>query len=401
MRVAGGAKGATHAPDALYGAAMSKPSLAAVCLWVLPAALSGCGKKIDKLSIKTVVARSLATPDVDMSCEIGVSLRHALAGLRPEDKPARKALLITETTAAMCDELRAWEVELERAQVMSSKLGLEPVQRATYARDLGYESDRLQQRAAARFMRAWELGNEEFGKVGSGDCPKLKKYDEFAYFLTLVAGTQAVLYDSRSGRTLGIPQETILDVARGAECIVGDNEGADFWFVPQALQGAAWATIPGSGPEGVDPWALLDEMGQKGDSTGIRVTRALQATIAMNAGREDIARSTIQAHAAALDAHDTEPTHALLDRYAYLMTRHQSDLLWYAEEGHRTPVFGELPGTDASPEGGEPDPFGADPFGGDPFGGDPTLDASPNASGEDAVPDSAPSTPDSPAQEPR
>ena len=235
-------------------------------------------------------------------------------------------------------------------------------------------------------------GLAEFGQIGTGDCPKLKAHDEFAYFITLVSGMQSVLHDSQSGRTMDIPQETILAVARGAECLMSDADGdgtvdgKKWWYTPEALQAAAWATIPGSGPSDADPWAIMEEMGQKGDSLGVRVARGLQVTIAMNAGQEDVARQAIADHAKALAAHPQSETHALLDRYAYLLSLHQSDLLWIAEEGHRTPVFGELPGTPAGTDDAD-DPFGADPFGGDdPFAGEspaePSTDDAPPA--EDA-----------------
>jgi hypothetical protein len=363
-------------------------------------ALSGCASQIDKLTVNRVVARALTVPDVDQSCEIGVSLRSPLAAATKASKPARKALLISEATAAMCDEMASWEFELDRARALSAASGLGPAQRAVLARDAGFGSDRYHQRAAARYLRAWEQGVAEFGEIGTGDCPKLKEHDEFAYFITLVSGTQAVMHDSQSGRTLNVPQETILAVARGAECLKSDangdgtRDGSKWWFAPEALQAAAWATIPGSGPTDVDPWAVLEEMGQKGEASGVRVARGLQVTIAMNAGREDVARDAIVAHARALGEHPTAPSHALLDRYAYLLSLHQSDLLWIAEEGYRTGVFGELPGTPAGTSEDNADPFGGDPFGaeGDPFAGEPATE-----SPSDAPP--AEEAAESPAQE--
>jgi|GEM_PF-142350 len=374
-------------------------------LLLIGVALPGCASKIDKLTVNRVVARALTVPDVDQSCEIGVSLRSPLAAATKEKKPARQALLISEATAAMCDEVAAWTHELDRAKALSDALGLAPAQRSRVARDAGFAADRSHQRAAARYLRAWEQGLIEYGDIGNGDCPKLKSYEEFGYFMALVSGTQAVLHDSQSGRTLDVPQETILAVARGAECLMSDPDkdgtvdGKQWWYAPEALQAAAWATIPGSGPEGTDPWAILEDMGQKGEALGVRVARGLQVTIAMNAGREDVARDAIMAHAKALEAHPQSTTHALLDRYAYLLSLHQSDLLWIAEEGYRTPVFGELPGTPAGAPDGD-DPFGGDPFGGEAGGDDPFANELP---AEPSPDDAAPTGDDTerPAQEPR
>ena len=75
-------------------------------------------------------------------------------------------------------------------------------------------------------------------------------------------------------------------------------------------------------------------------------------------------------------------------------------LMWIAEEGYRTPVFGQLPGAAAAGE--DADPFGggdgSDPFGDDPFGGDPGAKAPADVPPSDPSP--AGDGPDSPAQEP-
>jgi hypothetical protein len=184
-----------------------------------------------------------------------------------------------------------------------------------------------------------------------------------------------------------VPKETILDVARSAQCLADE----DWWYGPSAMQAAAWATIPGSAPEGTDPWVLLADVGEKSDTTGIRVARALQVLISVNAGRDDLAEQAIRAHSAARAATPSSERFALFDQYAYNLSRHQSDLFWMKEEGHRTPVFGELPGDDG-PEPG-PDALGEDPFAEDPFGGDPFGDP---PSGDDAA---APPPPDDAAPE--
>ncbi len=398
--------------DTLYAPAMSHPirrpfcrsHSSIACVVLLGAGLSGCASKIDKLAVNRVVARALTVPDVDQACEMGATLRSPLAAVTSAAKPARQALLITETTAAMCDDVRAWGHELDKAKALSDALALPPAQRARLARDAGFAADRSHQRAATRYLRAWEVGLEEYGNIGVDACPKMKPHDEFGYFLTLVAGLLSVVHDSQSGRTLGIPQEQVLAVSRGAACLMSDRggttDGAAWWYAPESMQAVAWALIPGSGPPGSDPWAILDEMSQRGDPLGVRITRGLQVTIAMNAGREDIARAAIRAHAAALSAHEQSETHALLDRYAYLLSLHQSDLLWIAEEGYRTPVFGELPGAPAEDEGAD-DPFGGDPFGGDPSGGDPFASdppAEPSTDGPSPAPEGEETAP-SPAQE--
>lgn len=352
----------------------------------------GCAGKVDKIVVNRVVERALRLPDVDQACSIGVSMNSPLAGITSEKRPARQALLIAEFTAAMCDETAAHGHELEAARAMSPAVGLPGAQRAALGKDARLAADRSHMRAAARFGRALAHGEAEFGEIG-GECPRLKEREELPFMLMLVSGLQVVLHDSAAGSPLGVPKETILDVARSAQCL--DNE--DWWYGPAAMQAAAWATIPGSAPEGTDPWAMLADVAQKSDPTGIRVARALQVVISVNAGRDDLAEQAIRDHAAARAATPSSAEFALFDQYALLLSQHQSDLFWMKEEGHRTPVFGELPGDDApdtTPDDGGVDPFAEDPFGADPFGGEPAgaapadgTDAPPPTSDDDAAPE--------------
>ena len=110
----------------------------------------------------------------------------------------------------------------------------------------------------------------------------------------------------------------------------------------------------------------------------------------------------IRAHAAARVATPPSEEYALFDQYALVLSRHQSDLFWMKEEGHRTPVFGELPGDGVSAPDGAPlgaDPFADDPFAEDPFGGElPDSDAS-GGDPADAVPPAEPPSTDDAALE--
>ena len=189
-----------------------------------------------------------------------------------------------------------------------------------------------------------------------------------------------MISDAAGGTTVGVPQSTILDVARASECL----DSAEWWGVPDALKASAWATVPGSGPDDVDPWALFETAAAQGEADGMRIARALQIFTAANAGRSDIVEAGLAAHSAALDA-GTNEEWALLDLYAFSVSLFESDQLWIAGAGHRTADFGTLPG--ASGVGGAEDPFGgSDPFGGeDPFAApDPPQDEAPEgAAGDD------------------
>jgi hypothetical protein len=169
----------------------------------------------------------------------------------------------------------------------------------------------------------------------------------------------ALIHDRRGGGTHGIPLDRLLEVARASECL----DDATWWHVPMALRAGAWATIPGSGPAGSDAWALLDEAAGKGDVSGVRVARAVQALIAGNSGATDVVEAAIKAHAASLEGTPQASDWALLDQYALQVTTHESDRVWTAAKGHRTEAFGALP-SDVKEEIRVPDMFsGSDPFG--------------------------------------
>ena len=150
--------------------------------------------------------------------------------------------------------------------------------------------------------------------------------------------------------------------------------------MPDALKASAWATVPGSGPDDVDPWALFETATARGDADGVRIARSLQVFTAANAGRTDIVEAGLAAHGAA-QSEGGDPDWLLLDTYAFSVSLFESDQLWIATNGHRTMTFGTTPG--ASGVGGE-DPFGgSDPFGSsDPF-------AEPNPP-QDEAPEGAP-----------
>jgi hypothetical protein len=295
-------------------------------------------------------------------------------------------MAIAEGTAAVCAESAAWEADLAAARAKHNLTPLGDL-RAAEIVDARVRAERAHTLAAARFDLAWDQAEAAFGPIGSGSCPKIAEKDQFAYLFGLVSGTLALLHDKAGGSRNDVPMDRLSLVARGAECL----DDGRWWHAPAALKAAAWATVPGSGPQGVDPWALLDDAAGKGDTSGVRVARAIQVLIAGNNGRDDVLTPSIRAFAASLAATAPDAEWALLDAYAREIALHQSDLLWTAAAGHRTESFGALPGDAAAPAADGPDVFG----GSDPFGG-----ASPDAAPAPAAapaPETAPAPAPTPA----
>jgi len=347
------------------------------------AATTGCAAKIDRFTIDRVVAVGTDVPDTGKVCHLGAALAHPLASL--SKKAPHKALVIAELVSALCEEGEANEAELamDRAKANLGALGADRAAEITDARVL---SERIHADAAGRYERSFQHLIAAYGEIGGEECPKIKEKDEIAYLLGLVGGTLALIHDKRGGNVHDIPLDRLLVVARGSECL--DDER--WWHTPAALRAGAWATIPGSGPEGSDAWQLLDEAAAAGETSGVRVGRAIQALIGGNAGRTEVAEAAIKAHAASLEATEQDTDYALLDAYAYEVTRHESDRIWAQAEGHRTEVFGQLP-SDVEAPVAVPDLFsGSDPFASpppaEPEGDEEGDTASPDAEGEGEVP---------------
>ncbi|MBW1877556.1 MAG: hypothetical protein JRI25_03795 [Deltaproteobacteria bacterium] len=320
---------------------------------------AGCAKTVDRYVTKRVFPHALAVPDVPKACALGASLVHPLAAVPKAGHPPHQTMVVAELTAALCEEGLAWEEELaaERARHNFRALGGE---RTPEIKDARLRAERAHLAAADRFFRSWQHIEPLYGPVGEG-CPKLRsERDELVYLIGLVAGTLALLNDRAGGGGVGVPLDTLGKVARGAECL--DN--AKWWHTPGTLRAAAWAIIPGLGPEGVEPFAALEEEASAGEASGVRVARALSVLVYANADQRPMVEQGIRAHAASLSNTVQHPDWALLDEYARLVTLHESDLIWTGDEGHRTPVFGALPRGEPEDLVPPPNPFeDANPFG--------------------------------------
>lgn len=322
--------------------------------------MTACAKQVDRFTIDKVLDRATDHPDVDMVCGIGRSLTHPLGAL-PANEPER-SLVVSEGVAGLCAQLEAWEAELEEARAKKnlSALGAD---RAAEMIDASLRRERANALAAARFERAWQHTLAAWPGVDEGVCPRVKEKDEFVFMFGNFMGMLALLHDRAGGGLQGVPLDRPLAVARASRCL----EEGSWWQSLEALQAAAWATIPGSGPEGTDPWDVLEDAADKGEATGVRVARAVQVLIAANSGRSEIVADGIRAFAEAEP--DPQSDWILLDAYGQLVVLQQSDLIWIRERGHRTEVLGVLP-SDGGADGPSSDPFGSvDPFGAtDPFG---------------------------------
>lgn len=298
-------------------------------------ALSGCNiaKMADKSTVRSMAPDILAVPDVGLGCATGAALAPVVGALPGADKsPPHRSLVLTEMSAAMCAEPRAWEAELRGA--VAGQEG-----RAASAQDTFEAERRHHATAAHRYWRAWGHLDAAFGPLGQegAECPTLSDKDNegLLFLLGLSSGLLALVHDGASGLQVGVPLDTPLAVSRAAACLDDDQ----WWGVPMALQATVWATVPGALPEGQDAVATLEASAAKGDAAGVRLARAFQVQTLSTIGEGDALQAAIAAHAAAEEA-DTRPDdpRGLLNAFATLLIQHESDRIWVSEVGHRTPA---------------------------------------------------------------
>jgi len=268
----------------------------------------------------------LSSEDMYMACEDGRSIGNLLMSFERVTDSPDKAAIMALASAGMCGEFASYEAEIAHVRHLNAGR----VGDATDARIL---QQRLSARAAARFARAYQRLVDAYGEPGES-CPELGESDEVLYLLGLSGGMLGVLFDRAANGVVGVDMGIPAKVLRATECL--DDER---WYgIPGALKGALYTNIPGSAPEGVDPWKLLDDAAAKGEQTGVRLARALQLKAAIGAGKTEKNREYIASHFVSLKNTPSPSRGRLLDLYATTMIQHFSDLIWVEDTGHRTPI---------------------------------------------------------------
>lgn len=308
-------------------------------------ALAGCsiGGLIDRATVKRLSPGALAEADVPQACALGRALSPVVLALghgEPARKQPRLATSLTLIAAGMCSELEIWETELASLRAdYALKQGAPREVQASLMKDLLYRERRHHAEAARRDSAAFQAAVGAFGApTEQQDCPaRLKPREELLYLLGLTAGLLAVIHDVHAEHAVGVSSGIPLQVARGAGCL----DDAKWWGVPGALQAAVWASVPGSAPAGTDPWAQLARAADAGEAQGVWLARALQAQTALDAGKDDLHRAAIAAHATARAKGPGRESATLLNDYAARMVQHFADQIWTRDKGHRAPP-GEL-----------------------------------------------------------
>lgn len=291
--------------------------------------LSRTGDTMNSFALEHMVPDMMASDDLSMACETGVSMASVLMSFGRVADPPRKAAVVTLLSAGMCAEEEAWESDLRQVRAVRDGNSSE-------ARDARIAMQRSHGLAAERFHTAYQQLEEEFGPPGE-ECPALRDEDEVIYLLGLSAGLLALVHDRAAEGLAGVPMALPRAIARAADCL--DEES--WWGAPTALKAAVWASVPGAAPEDVDPFETLAGAARMGEESGVRLARAFEVQSLSTAGREDALRDAVSDHADSLESIEPNPEWRLLDEYATRMILHVSDRSWTQDRGHRTPL-GEL-----------------------------------------------------------
>lgn len=271
----------------------------------------------------------MESDDLGMACETGVSLGgQLLSYARVTDSPDQPAVS-TLVSAASCAEEHAWSAQLRSLRALRAG-------DSAGARDARIVEKRAHTVAASRYYRAYLRLAAGYGEPG-GACPVLEdKLDELAWLLGMIAGANAVQHDRAAGGEIDVPTDVPIKVTRGLECL----DDARWFSIPTALQAAIWLGVPGSTPEGVDPWERLAAAAAAGAAKGVRIAQALQGKSAEATGDAALLRQVITSHAASREQVPSHSEFRLLDANATRLILHMSDVLWTQAMGHRTPHQG-------------------------------------------------------------
>lgn len=315
---------------------------------VVSCALGACGliykptgSVLGHLSQDEVVPHVYASHDLDLSaCGTGLGQTQLLGAFGRVMHPPSRVLLNTHTLAGLCSEAAAQEAQLHFDRALHAGDTSE-------ARDARIKAQRLYQRTAERRLKVYHDTIDAFGDIGNGKCPKLGSDTEQMEYLTgLLTSVQAVLSDIRAGSSVGVPQDIAARAGRATECLDNDK----WWGVPNALQAVVWLSVPGTAPDGAQPWAQLEAAADLGASKGMPMAAMLYAEGGHGQSDPDRERAGIRQVAKVYNADDGPEDYQIFSEVAYNEAMFLSDEIWTQQTGQRTPFLGlgSFPGDEQS-----------------------------------------------------
>ena len=295
------------------------------------ALLSGCsvqkmaGEKVLSFTHDEAIPYLMSQGDLKSACQMGQSMGPVVASMTRIELNPDNIGIATNMASGMCAEFEQREAELDRVRALFE--GLSPAAQDALIREK--QGHRL---AALRMSAAYENAVKTYGDF-TDKCPKYESStDELLSLLGVASGALALLHDFNSEKSVGISLDVPVRIEKAAKCF-DDNK---WWGMPTALRAAIWLSIPGSGPEGVDPLEAMQKAAENGDKQGVSLARAMLVMMAATVGNNEVKCKAI---AEMPDASTQNSDYAMLNAYAAGLITHQADIAWTKENGYRAPFM--------------------------------------------------------------
>ena len=276
----------------------------------------------------------MAQGDLESACNMGQSMGPVVASFSKVGLDPSNIGIATNMASGMCAEFDQRDAELDRVRALYEN-------RTNAAQDAMIREKQGHRLAAQRMIRGYEDAMKTFGDFSSG-CRKFdNKTDELLSLLGLASGALAILHDFNSEKSVGISLDVPGVIEKSAACFSDD----EWWGMPTALRASIWLSIPGAGPEGVDPIQAMKDAVKKGDAQGVMLARAMLVMMANTVGQPDV---MCEALAGIPAAETLNHDYDMLNAYALGLMTHQADVAWTKLKGYRAPFM--QPGCPAAEE---------------------------------------------------
>ena len=298
---------------------------------VLLAGLTGCsmqkmaGDAVIEYTHDVAIPYLMAQGDLESACQMGQAMGPLVSSFSRVELEPEQIGIATQMASGMCAEMNQREAELERGRALYEN-------RTAAAQDATIREKQAHRLAALRMIAAYDNAMATYGDM-SARCPKFDNTtDELLSLLGLASGALALLHDFNSEKSVEISLDVPVQIEKSASCF----DDARWWGMPTALRASLWLSIPGAGPEGVDPLQAMEEAARTGDKQGVLLARAMLVMMAGTVGRHDVLCRALE-EIPSRDSLDAD--YAMLNAYAMGLMTHQADLAWTKERGYRAPFL--------------------------------------------------------------
>ncbi|MBQ9395023.1 MAG: hypothetical protein IJU23_05840 [Proteobacteria bacterium] len=305
--------------------------LKSIILAAILTVMTGCsvqkmaGEGLIEFTHDQAIPYLMAQGDLEAACSMGESMGPVVASFTRVGLDPSNIGVATNMAAGMCAEFDQRRAELDRVRALYET-------RTNAAQDAMIREKQGHRLAAMRMIRGYDDAMKTFGDL-STECRKYdNKTDELLSLLGLASGALAILHDFNSEKSVGISLDVPGIIEKSAKCF----DDKEWWGMPSALRASIWLSIPGAGPEGVDPVETLQKAAKMGDEQGVQLARAMLVMMANTIGNYEVmCKAIAELPAAETFNHDYD----MLNAYAVGMITHQADVAWTKEKGYRAPFM--------------------------------------------------------------